>query len=99
MVYSSYKQQRILYHSRLSKRSYTISRLLKNEGLTASRSGVAKFLKKYEKTGSIARQPGSGRPTKITPEVLQIVENQMQFDDETTATQLQKILYYIMPNS
>ena len=35
---------------------------------------------------------GSGRPTKITRAVLQIVEEQMQKEDETTAVQLQKIL-------
>lgn len=35
---------------------------------------------------------GSGRPTKITRAVLQIVEEQMQKDYETTAVQLQKIL-------
>lgn len=35
---------------------------------------------------------GSGRPTKITRDVLRIVEAQMQADDETTAVQLQKLL-------
>ena len=35
---------------------------------------------------------GSGRPTKISVDVLRIVENCMQQDDETTAIQLQKIL-------
>ena len=35
---------------------------------------------------------GSGRPTKITHDVLCIVEAQMRKDDETTAVQLQKIL-------
>lgn len=42
--------------------------------------------------GTIARRMGSGRRTKITPEVLKIVEEQMKKDDETTAVQLQKIL-------
>lgn len=44
------------------------------------------------RAGTIACHPGSGRPRKITTEVLQIVEAQMQRDDETTAIQLQKIL-------
>lgn len=35
---------------------------------------------------------GSGRPSKITVDVLRIVEEQMRSDDETTAVQLQKIL-------
>ena len=41
---------------------------------------------------STVRRPGSGRPTKITPEVLQIVEDQMQSDGETNAVQLQSLL-------
>ncbi len=36
--------------------------------------------------------PGSGRPTKITEEVKKIVEEQMRKDDETTASQLFKLL-------
>ena len=35
---------------------------------------------------------GSDRPTKITADILHIVEAQMQLDDETTAVQPQKIL-------
>ena len=38
---------------------------------------------------------GSGRPTKITRDVLSIVEAQMQADDETTAVQLQKLLVHV----
>lgn len=55
-------------------------------------SSVCRLLKKYKNTGSVARLPGSGRPTKITRAVLRIVEEQMLLDDETTAVQLQKIL-------
>ena len=35
---------------------------------------------------------GSGRPTKVSLDVLRIVEEAMKMDDETTAIQLQKIL-------
>ena len=35
--------------------------------------------------GSIGRCPGSGRKTKVTPEVLAIVDSKMREDDETTA--------------
>ena len=84
MVYSNYKQQRIIYHSSLGKRSTTIAKDLK-EDLNASRS-------KYHTTGSIGRQPGPGSLMKITIQVLELVEQQMEKDDETTAIQLQKIL-------
>ena len=62
--------------------------MLAKEKLKCSRVGVAKFLKVYEATGWIARQPGSGRPSKITVEIKDKVEEQMRLDDETTAYQL-----------
>ena len=92
MVYSSYKQQRIIRYLRLGFKSSTIAAFLLREGLQVSVSGVAYFIKKYKATASISRKPGSGRPTKITLEILSIVEQQMQDDDETTAVQLQKLL-------
>ena len=46
------------------------------------------MLKRYEETGTIRRREGSGRPTKITTAVKQLVERQMRADDETTAVQL-----------
>lgn len=85
MVYSEYKLQRILYYNLQGFKAPTICRLLEEEGLHASRTGIAYFLKKYEQTGSIARRPGSGRPSKITSEIKAMVEQQMREDDETTA--------------
>ena len=92
MVYSTYKKQRILYHYSRGLRAPTIAKVLEQEKLKCSRVGIAKFLKVYESTGSIARQPGSGRPSKITAEIRQIVEEQMRLDDETTAYQLHRLL-------
>ena len=37
---------------------------------------------------TISRKPGSGRPSKITNYVRQIVEMRMQYDDEITAYEL-----------
>uniref|UniRef100_A0A1X7SNV9 Transposase Tc1-like domain-containing protein n=1 Tax=Amphimedon queenslandica TaxID=400682 RepID=A0A1X7SNV9_AMPQE len=65
---------------------------MKDEGLKVKVSAVCRLLRKYRETGNIARKLGSGCPTKITPDVLRIVENQMQLDDEITAIQLQRIL-------
>uniref|UniRef100_A0A1X7T7M2 Transposase Tc1-like domain-containing protein n=1 Tax=Amphimedon queenslandica TaxID=400682 RepID=A0A1X7T7M2_AMPQE len=65
---------------------------MKDEGLKVKVSAVCRLLRKYRETGNIARKLGSRCPTKITPDVLRIVENQMQLDDETTAIQLQRIL-------
>ena len=90
--FSECKLQRILYYSAQGFKVATISCLLEEEGLHASRVGVAKFLKKFQQTGSIARRPGSGRPSKITTEIKALVEQKMRSDDKTTAVQLHAIL-------
>ena len=92
MVFSTYKQQRILVHYSRGYKAPTIAKLLQEENLRASRVGIAKFLKKFNETGCIQRRPGSGRPSKISAEIKEIVEEQMRADDETTATQLHRLL-------
>lgn len=47
---------------------------------------------RYKKFATIARKPGSGRPTKIDFVVLALVDQQMCTDDETTAVQLRELL-------
>ena len=92
MVLSSYQQQRLLHYYFLGKRSTSIARLLHEEAIVVNRSLVYKFIKKFKEMKSITRCPGSEHPTKITPNILHIVENQMQLDNETTAIQLQRLL-------
>ena len=70
----------------------TISHLLHAERLSASPRGMHKFLTKYLQTGSIARCPGSGRPSKIMEEVKTIIDEQMSKDYDTTAYQLYHLL-------
>ena len=83
--------QRIIQLHSNGLKAPTITKILRNEGMSCSRFGVLKFIKQYEQAGSILRRPGSGRPSKITSEVKAIVE-QMQLDDETTAFQLYALL-------
>lgn len=92
MVYSTYKRQRILSHYFNGHKAPTIAKCLQEEGLKASRVRIAKFLTKFQETGSIGRRLGSSRPSKITAEIKRIVEEQMHLDDETTAHQLHKLL-------
>ena len=92
MVLTEYAKRRILLFEAESYRPPTISKMLKSEGIFISRQGVAKFLLRVKATGSITRQAGSGRPTKLTREVKEIVEEAMRNDDETTAVQLHGIL-------
>ena len=92
MVFDDYTKQRILFFFFQGYRAPTIGKRLEEEGIIASRRGVLKFLKRYLSTGTIGRRPGSGGKTKITEEVKKIVDEQMDLDDETTATQLHVLL-------
>ena len=92
MVYSWYKKQRIIYFHGLGYRAPTICQLLQEESLKATRQGIAKVIKKFEETHSLARTPGSGRPSKITDAVKALVERRMREDDETTAHQIHFLL-------
>ena len=79
MVFSAYKKQHILLFYAKGYKVTTIAKLLREESLLCSRVGVAKFTKKFEETGTIARRVGSGRPLKVTAEIRHIVEDQMHF--------------------
>ena len=68
-----------------------IEKLLKEEGIRISRVSIWKFISRYEKTGCVARKEGSGRPAKISPEVMALLKEQMRANDETTAFQLHKM--------
>ena len=92
MVFSSYKKQRILYLSSQGFKAPAITKILIEEGMSASRVGVHKFLRRFDESGCLMRKPGSGRPTKVTMEVKTVVEEQMRQDDETSAYQLHTIL-------
>ena len=92
MVLDEYKKRRILEYNKQGYSPRRISELLRQEQLSVSHRGIAKFLARVSATGSTARRAGSGRPSKITAAVQSIVEQQMQRDDETTAQQLHAIL-------
>ena len=57
-------------------------------GSKICRQTVWRLLKHYRTHGSTSPLPKSGRPTKLTREVLDVIESTMQADDETTARQL-----------
>ena len=48
-------------------------------------SWLTKTITYHTIISTIARNPGSGRPSKITAEVKRIVDENMEEDDETTA--------------
>ena len=77
MVYTVYKKQCILYFCLKGYKAPTIQKFLAAENLVCSCNGIAKFIKVFKRTGSICRQPGLGRPSKVTREVKDLVEQQM----------------------
>ena len=74
-------------------KNYSVSSIVEylvlEDGILASKQGVRQFLKRYNKTNTIARKSGSGLPPKLSPAIQQITNQFMQDDDETAATQLQ----------
>ena len=92
MPYSDYLKRRALHFHAMGLSPRAIAEALAVEGLSATRQGLALLIKRYNRTGTVERCAGSGRPSKITPRVKAIVESQMREDDETTAIQLADIL-------
>lgn len=95
MVLSVYAKQRILllFWDGIKSSTAIKKRLKREDRLNVSRQAIWKFLRDYCKSGGcIGRKEGSGRPSKISEEVKRFVEQKMLEDDETTATQLKKLL-------
>ena len=92
MVYSGYVKERILFFYNQGLKAPSIAKALRGEDISVSRVGVHKLLVKYQQTRSVARRAGSGRLGKVTESIKTLVEEQMRKDDETTASQLQKLL-------
>lgn len=87
-------KRKILQLKSAGQSSQLIATALRREyAVTVSRQAIDRFIRYYEQSQSLVRKPGSGRQSKLTPTIYQIVEAKMQSDDETTATQLQHILY------
>ena len=92
MVLSTYEKQRVLFYYYEGLYPSQIQSALKVEDIFTTRQTVARFIKRFLETKSICRKEGSGRPSKITGRVLELVEEQMRKDDETTAVQLHSLL-------
>jgi len=70
MVFNDFTKQCILFfYSLLGYHPTKIMYLLAREDIIVSKTDVAKFITRYLATGSIVRQPGSGRKSKISDEI------------------------------
>ena len=61
-----------------------ISKALSEEGVTYSPNSVLLLLRKLREGQSTDRKPSTGRDSKVTQRVKDMIEEQMQKDDETT---------------
>ena len=69
-----------------------ITKVLAAEGYRGPKQTVWDTIRKYKTHTTLSRLPGSGHRFKLTSDILAIIEDQMTEDDETTATQLVKIV-------
>ena len=90
---SNYTRTRIELLDKQGLPPVGILRSLKNEGLDVSLSSVTQIIKKLWITGSMANQPRSGRPAKLSSREAQaFINQQMRKNDEMTSRQIQKKL-------
>ena len=87
-----YTKQRAVFYAAQGLHASAISRALATEGLPYSPKSVSLLLRKLKAGQSIARKRGAGRPRKTTQRVRDLIEQQMQKDDETTASELDRLL-------
>ena len=92
MVLSVYEKQRIIFYNSQELLPSQIVSALKVEDIYTTRQTVARFLRRFQQIKTIARKEGAGRPSKITPQVRYIVDQAMKNYDETTATQIHKLI-------
>ncbi len=72
MVLSIYEKQRILFYYGCGLTPSQIRSALRVEDMYTTKWTVARFILWFESSGTIAREEGSGRPSKITDHVLEI---------------------------
>ena len=61
-----------------------MTKVLATEGFRVSKWMVWATIQKYKTHGMISHLPGSGRPFKLTHEMLDAIEEQMKQDDGTS---------------
>ena len=82
-----YARERIRYLLLENSVSGTMD-ILYREGINTCRQTVWRLKRHIRVHNSIDPLPKSGRPTKLTSDVLKIIDDAMEKDDETTAKQL-----------
>ena len=92
MAVSPYFQERIV---RLRSQGKTISGIvdtLRSEGRPTTRTTVRKWVHRWEEFRCLQDWHRSGRPSCITPEMAQFLDEELQRDDELSSSELQRMI-------
>ena len=87
-----YAKIRIISLKESGMSSKMIQQILAEEHVMTTSETIHRFLKRYNFYGSIDCSHSSGRKSKATANVLEIIDSSMTENDETTAKQLQLLL-------
>ncbi len=75
----------VRFRIRSGQTDASIAGHFQKQGLKTCRQTIWRLRRHSEKHGHIKPLPTSGRPTKLTSQVLEVIESTMKDDDETTA--------------
>ena len=91
-VFGAFTRQKIaiLYSRGVSVRE--IREHLRNDGITASISGIYSFIKKIKEDKSLVDRPRSGRRSACTQDVLELIDQSLRDNNELNADDLQVII-------
>lgn len=73
---TTYLKCRVLFHYSRGFSSQAVIDVLSDEGLSTTNQGIVKFLRWVEQMGSIERQHGSGRPSRMMKRGLSLLRTQ-----------------------
>ena len=100
MVLTTYAKQRIVQLREDHMTVSAIAEQLSKEGIRVSVRGINGVLSRYRTTGSVLRQPGSGRKSVLQDSCVQaLVDRWMTDDDELTGKQIAGRLAQVGVNS
>ena len=82
---SEYTKLRIISLASKSKSINAIVRQLKEEDMRITRQTVAKVLKKYRESGTLADKTAPGRQPNLTRDQMDFIDSKMEENDELTS--------------
>ena len=92
MTFSTYARERMLALLSSGASIKNVLKELEKEGFRPCRQTVWRFWRHYRSYRCVAPRPRSGRSTKLTSEVQDVIEQTMQNNDEATLKEIAGIL-------